>query len=260
LAPFLQGLKEAGFVEGQNVMIEYRWAEGRLDRLPALAADLVNHRVAVIYATGGLPPAYAAKATTATIPIVFQGGGEDPVKIGLVASFNRPGGNVTGFVNLTGRAIETKIMQFLRELVPAAESLGLLVNLNNVDADSREALAAATALGWKLHILSASTADAFFTSRREQLVELAARYVIPAAYTLREFVVAGGLMSYGADLRDTNRQGGIYVGRILKGEKPADLPVQQPTRIELTLNLKTAKTLGIEVPATLVATADEVIQ
>jgi putative ABC transport system substrate-binding protein len=227
-------------------------------------------------------PAYAAKAATVTIPIVFQGGGEDSVRSGLVASFNRPGGNVTGVVNLTGRTMDAKAVQFLRELVPTAESLGLLVNPNQVDMDSTEAQAAATALGWELHTLSASAegdletafvtfaqqrigallvaADAFFTSRRERMVELAARYAIPASYSLREFVVAGGLMSYGADLRETNRIAGRYVGRILKGEKPADLPVQQATKIELVLNQKTARALGVTFPITLLGRADEVIE
>jgi putative tryptophan/tyrosine transport system substrate-binding protein len=278
LAPFLQGLMEAGFVEGRNVKIEYRWAEGRFDRLPALAADLVNRRVAVIHANGGLFPAIAAKAATATIPIVFQGGG-DPIRQGLVASLNRPGGNVTGAINLTGGTIDAKSVQFLRELVPAAASLGLLVNRGNRSADAQ---AAARELRWKSQVFEASTdddlktafetmakrkvgavnvvPDPFFTNRRAQIVALAAQYAIPASYSFREFVTAGGLMSYGTDLREPNRVAGNYVGRILKGEKPADLPVQQAVKVELVINLKTAKALGLTIPETLLATADEVIE
>jgi putative tryptophan/tyrosine transport system substrate-binding protein len=281
LVPFLQGLKEIGFVEGQNVSIEYRWADGHNDRLPAMAADLVNRRVAVICAIGGSLPAIAAKAATATIPIVFQLGG-DPVLQGLVASLGRPGGNATGSVNFTGGPIDEKAVQLLRELVPAAASLGLLVNPTNLRRSSPRAEAAARELRWAFQLFEASTdddlktvfetmakrkvgainvvPDPFFTSRRAQIVALAAQYAIPAGYYFREFVIAGGLMSYGADLGEPSRVAGNYVGRILKGEKPADLPVQQPTKFELVINMKTAKALGLTIPETLLATADKVIQ
>jgi len=278
LASFLQGLMETGFVEGRNVKIEYRWAEGRYERLPALAADLVNRRVVVICASGGMLPAIAAKAATTTIPIVFQGGG-DPIRQGLVAALNRPGGNVTGALNLTGGTIDAKSVQFLRELVPAAASLGLLVNRSN---RSTGAQAAARELRWESQVFEASTdddlktafetmakrkvgavdvvPDTFFTSRRAQIVALAAQYAIPASYYFRDFVIAGGLMSYGADFREPSRVAGNYVGRILKGEKPADLPVQQAVKVELVINLKTAKALGLTVPETLLATADQLIE
>jgi putative tryptophan/tyrosine transport system substrate-binding protein len=278
VAPFLQGLKEAGFVEGRNVKIEYRFAEGRYDRLPALAADLVNRQEAVIHTNGGLFPAIAAKAATATIPIVFQGGG-DPIRAGLVASLNRPGGNVTGAINLTGGTLDAKSIQFLRELVPAAASLALLVNRNSRSTDAQ---AAARELRWEFQVFEASTdddlktafetiakrkvgavnvvPDTFFTNSRDQMVALAAQYAIPASYPFREFVIAGGLMSYGADLREPNRVAGNYAGRLLKGEKPADLPVQQVVKVQLVINAKTAKTLGFTIPETLLATADEVIQ
>jgi putative ABC transport system substrate-binding protein len=285
LAPFLQGLKESGFVEGQNVHIEYRWADGQWDRLPAMAADLVNRRVAVISTSGGVPVAIAAKAATATIPIVFQGGG-DPIQEGLVASFNRPGGNATGAVNLTGGSTtQAKAVQFLRELVPTAASLGLLLNGSYRRfsvADSNFAHAAARELGWASHDFEASTdddlktafeamakrkvgalnviPDPFFTGRRAQIVALAAQYAIPASYWFREFVIAGGLMSYGADIRETNRVAGNYVGRILRGAKPADLPVQESVKIELAINLKTAQALGLTVPQSILLRADEVIE
>jgi putative tryptophan/tyrosine transport system substrate-binding protein len=282
LASLLQGLRETGFVEGRNVEIEYRWAEGRYDRLPAQAADLVNRRVAVICAIGGLLPAIAAKAATATIPIVFQGGG-DPIRAGLVASLNRPGGNVTGAMNLTGGTIDAKAVQFLRELVPAAALLGLLVNRTNLSSStSTQVQAAARELRWESQVFEASTdddlktafetmakrkvgtvdvvADVFFTSRRDEIVALAAQYAIPASYSFRDFVIAGGLMSYGTDLREPSRVAGNYVGRILKGEKPADLPVQEAVKVELVINLKTAKALGLTVPITLLARADEVIE
>jgi putative ABC transport system substrate-binding protein len=280
LAPFLQGLKEAGFVDGQNVTIEYRWANGQNDRLPALAADLVNRRVAVICAIGGYAPAIAAKAATATIPIVFQGGG-DPVVLGLVASLGRPGGNVTGSTNLTAGPTETKAVEMLRELIPAATSLGILRNPIN-KASGFPAQQAARALRWESRVFEASTddelktafenmakskvsalsvdADPFFTNRRAQIIALAAQYSIPASYPFRDFVVAGGLISYGADLRETSRVAGIYAGRILKGEKPADLPVQQAVKVELVINLKTAKALGLTFPLTLLGRADEVIE
>jgi putative ABC transport system substrate-binding protein len=284
LVPFLQGLKDRGFVEGQNVNIEYRWADGRYDRLPALAADLVDRKVAVIYATGGALVTAAAKAATSTIPIVFQGGGLDPVTTGLVASLQRPGGNVTGVMNLGGQALGPKQIEFLRELLPTSSSVGLLVNRSGPfgEANSISTMEAARALRWEFHVEYASTegdletafanlaqrrigalvvtADVFFSNHRTQIVGLAARYAIPASYYFREFVVEGGLMSYGADLRETNRIGGTYVGRILKGEKPADLPVQQATKVQLTVNLKTAMALGITVPITLLGRADEVIE
>jgi len=281
LEAFLQGLKESGFVEGQNVNIEYRWGDGRYDRLPAMAADLVNRRVAVIVARGGVLPAIAAKAATATIPIVFQGGG-DPIRLGLVTSLNRPGGNVTGAMNLSGGTIDAKALQYLRELVPAAASLALLVNPTNPGSFLSEAPAAARELGWKSQVFEASTdddlktafetmakrkvgavnvvPDVFFTIHRAQIVALAAQYAIPASYYFREFVIAGGLMSYGADLRESNRVAGNYVGRILKGEKPADLPVQQSVKIELVINLKTAKALSLTFPLSLLGRADEVIE
>jgi putative ABC transport system substrate-binding protein len=280
LPAFLQGLKEAGFVEGQNVKIEYRWAEGHNDRLPAMATDLVNRQVSVICANGGLLPAIAAKAATATIPIVFQIAG-DPVREGLVASLSRPSGNATGAVNLTGSSTDAKAVEFLRELVPAAESLGLLVNPTNVLPDSG-AQAAARQLRWEFKVFEASTddglkaafatmakqkvgaidvvPDTFFTSRRAEIVALAAQYAIPASYYFRDFVSAGGLMSYGADFREAARVAGLYVGRVLRGEKPANLPVQQATKVELIINLKTAKVLSLTVPITLLGRADEVIE
>jgi putative tryptophan/tyrosine transport system substrate-binding protein len=262
LEPFRQGLKESGFVEGQNVNIEYRAADGQYDRLPAMATDLVNRRVAVIAAFGGALPAIAAKAATATIPIVFQGGG-DPIRLGLVASLNRPGGNVTGALNLSGGITDAKAVQYLRELVPAAASLGLLANRISYPVGL---VAAARELRWEYQVFEASTdddlkmafeamaerrvgavnvaPDVFFTSRRAQIVALAAQHAIPASYYIRDFVIAGGLMSYGVDPREPSRVAGNYVGRILKGEKPADLPVQQAIKVELVINLKTAKTLG----------------
>jgi putative ABC transport system substrate-binding protein len=284
VAPFRQGLKEAGYIEGENLAIEYRWADGQFDRLPALAADLVNRRVAVIHASGGMMPAIAAKAATATIPIVFQGGGLDPVSSGLVASINRPGGNVTGAMNLTSGTMDAKGVQLLRELVPAAGPLGLLVNRSNPSNEpgSLEAQAAARGLRWEFHVFNATTqddletafasltqrgvgallvtADPFFTNHRMQITGLAARYAIPACYSFRDFVIAGGLMSYGSDLRESNRIAGTYVGRILKGEKPSDLPVQQVVKIEMVVNLKTAGTLGIDVPTSILLRADEVIE
>ena len=280
LEPFLQGLKQAGFVEGQNLAIEYRWADGLNDRLQAMAADLVDRRVAVIAALGGTLPAAAAKAATMTIPIVFVFGG-DPVRQGLVASLSRPGGNATGSMNLTGGPMDAKPVQLLREFVPGATLLGLLVNPTNRGLGGM-ALPAARELGWKFEVFEASTdndlkaafesmarqkvgalnvvPDTFFTSRRAQIVGLAAQYAIPASYYFREFAVAGGLMSYGTDLREPGRVAGNYTSRILKGEKPADLPVQQATKVELIVNLKTAKALGLAVPITLLGRADEVIE
>jgi putative ABC transport system substrate-binding protein len=277
---FRQGLKEAGFVEGQNVAIEFRSAENHLDRLPALAAELIRRPVAVIVGNNIATP--AAKAATSTTPIVFVIGG-DPVKDGLVASLNRPGGNVTGVVFISG-VLGPKRLELLRQLVPKATTIGLLVNpINpNTEAERRDVQAAAQALGQQLIILDVSSESeiepAFatfvqrgagallvgtgplFFSNREQVVALAARHALPGSYSQREPVMAGGLMSYGSSLTDAYRQAGIYTGRILKGEKPADLPVMRSTKFELIINLKTAKTLGITVPLIMQMTADEVIE
>jgi putative ABC transport system substrate-binding protein len=281
VAAFRQGLSETGYVEGQNVAIEYRWAEGRYDRLPALATDLVGRRVDVIVATGGDRSALAAKSATSTIPIVFTGG--DPVAIGLVASLSRPGANLTGFSIITVE-LHPKLLELISELVPQVGVIALLVNPNNPNAErmQRDVQEAARAKRVQLHILKAGIesemegafatlvhlkagallvgADAFFNSRREQLVALALRHAVPAIYEWREFPVAGGLISYGTSLAAVYRQVGIYVGRILKGAKPADLPVQQPTKFELVVNLKTAKALGVTVPPSILARADEVIE
>jgi putative ABC transport system substrate-binding protein len=281
LAAFREGLHEAGFIEGRNVAIEYRWADGRYDRLPSLAAELVRVPVAVLVATG-ITAAAAAKAATSTVPIVFNTGG-DPVRFGLVASLNKPGGNVTGVASL-GKVLVAKRFELLRELVPKANAIAFLVNPNNAVAalDTSDAQAAAAALGHKLIIVKASSAgeidaafatiaeqrgggllqqlDPFLQSRREQLVGLAARYALPAIYERRDFATAGGLMSYGTSLRDALRLVGNYTGRVLKGEKPANLPVQQPVKFELVINLKTAKALRLNVPSTLLTSADEVIE
>jgi putative ABC transport system substrate-binding protein len=282
IEPFRQGLSETGYVEGRNVAIEYRWANGKYDRLPALATDLVRSQVAVIAACATSAPGLAAKAATSTIPIVFQTGG-DPVQDGLVASMNRPGGNVTGVSRL---AVTTapKRLELMRELSPKATVIGLLVNPTNPRSELvvQQIEEAARALGLRLHVLKASTEgelDSGFASLvqlgvgallvaqepsyfrwREQIIALAARHAIPATYGQREYPAAGGLMSYDASVADSFRQVGLYVGRILKGEKPADLPVQQPTKFELVINLKTAKALGLTVPPTLLARADEVIE
>jgi putative ABC transport system substrate-binding protein len=278
---FRQGLKEAGYVEGHNVAIEYRWAEGHYDRLPALAADLVRRQVAEIV-TVGTPAALAAKAASSTIPIVILVG-TDPVQIGLVAGLNRPGGNVTGLALLTVE-LAAKRLEVLHELLRTSAAVALLVNPNNpvTEPETKGMQDAARSLGLQLHVLDASTegeidaafeklielraggllvsVDAFFISQRDQIAALAARHAVPAIYGLREFAAAGGLMSYGTDLADAYRQVGTYAGKILKGAKPADLPVQQVARVEFVINLKTAKTLGLTFPITLLGRADEVIE
>jgi putative ABC transport system substrate-binding protein len=282
LAAFRSGLGEIGYTEGQNLAIEYRWAEGHYERLPDFAAEFVRRPVAAIAATRSPAPALAAKAATATIPIVFQTG-SDPVKDGLVASLNRPGGNVTGASRLSTDLIP-KRLGLISELVPKLTSIALLVNPNNIQAEIQvqEMEGPTRALGLRLHIAKASTAneldDAFasmaqskagalmiatnplFIGRRDQIVALAARYAIPAIFAERDSVAAGGLMSYAADFADSFRQVGILIGRILNGAKPQDLPVQQPVKFELVINLKTAKALGLTVPMTLQASADEVIE
>jgi putative tryptophan/tyrosine transport system substrate-binding protein len=282
MAAFHQGLKDTGFIEGQNVVIEYRFAGNQNERLPALAADLVHRQVTMIAATG-FPAALAAKAVTTTIPVVFEIGG-DPIQFGLVASLNRPGGNVTG-VTQTNVEIMPKRLELLHEQVPAASVMALLVNPANpalAETQSSEVLSAAHTLGLELHVLNASTerdfgavfgkliqlrvgglviaGDPFFTARQEQLAALAVRDAMPAVYQGRQFAVAGGLMSYGGSTNEAYRLAGIYAARILKGEKPSELPVQQSTKVELFLNLKTAKALGITFPLTLLGRADEVIE
>jgi putative ABC transport system substrate-binding protein len=283
LAAFHRGLKEAGYVEGQNVQIEYRWADGQYGRLSAFAADLVGRRVKVIAATS-TPAVPAAKAATTTIPIVFTTGG-DPVELGLVASLNRPGGNLTGVVSLATE-LGSKRLELLHELVPSATNIGLLVNPANpvvTEIVSRDVQAAARTLGLQLHILHAraeldfdavfttlkqlragglviGSGDPFFNSRSEQLAALSVRHSVPAIYQYREFVAAGGLMSYGGNLTESYRLAGVYTGRILNGEKPGDVPVQQSTKLELIINLKTATGLGLTVPLTLLGRADEVIE
>jgi putative ABC transport system substrate-binding protein len=282
LTAFRQGLSETGHVEGRNLVVEYRWADGRYDRLSTLAAELVGRRVSVIATTGGPQPARAALAATSTIPVVFTSG-SDPVKDGLVKSLNRPGGNATGSHVFTA-SLGPKRLELLRELVPKAGSVGFLVNPTSEIAEIqvKEVVEAARTFGQQVHVLSATTpeeieqafvglvqrgagallmsADLFFQVQRDQLVALAARHSLPVMYEWPEFVRAGGLISYSTFRGDAFIQSGIYVGRILNGAKPADLPVVQSTRFELTINLKTAKALGLEIPPQLLARADEVIE
>jgi putative tryptophan/tyrosine transport system substrate-binding protein len=282
IAAFREGLKESGYVEGQNVAVEYRWAEGQYERLPELAADLVRQQVSVIFVGGGAPAELAVKAATTTIPIVFSTGG-DPVRSGLVASLNQPSGNITGVYHFA-TGLEAKRLGLLHEMLPKATPIAVLINPNYADAENqlRDVQEAAARLGVQLVVVRANAesdfnaafstvvqqrsgallvcASPFFNNRREQLVVLAARHALPTIYEWRDFAAAGGLMSYGTSLSDAYRQVGVYVGQILKGAKPVDLPVVQSTRFELVINLSTAKALGIEVPPTLSARADEVIE
>jgi ABC-type uncharacterized transport system substrate-binding protein len=283
LVAFRQGLNETGLVEGRDVAIEYRWADDQYDRLPGLAADLIRRRVAVIATIGGNAASLAARAATTTIPVVFHGS-LDPIKAGFVASLNRPGGNLTGVITLnvdTGQ----KRLELIHEVVPAATTLGLLLNPTNkivTETQSKDLQAGARALGLQLRVLDASTerdfedvfaglkqmrvgglvigTDGFFVSRSEQLAALTVRYAMPAIFQYRAFAAAGGLMSYGGSVTDSYRLSGVYTGRILKGEKPADLPVQQSTKVELIINLKTARALALTVPMSLLGRADEVIE
>jgi putative tryptophan/tyrosine transport system substrate-binding protein len=280
---FHQGLSETGYAESRNVAMEYRWAEGQNDQLGPLAAELVSRQVTVIVAPGSTPAALAAKAATTTIPIVFEVA-SDPVELGLVISLARPGGNITGVISLNAE-VAAKRLELLHELVPTAAVVGLLVNPTNpnlADFTTKNLRAAARSLGLEMHVLHASAerdfdtvfatllqvragalvigADPFFTSRLEQLAALTLRHAVPTVYQFREFTAAGGLMSYGGSLTDTFRAAGVYTGRILRGDKPAELPVHQTTKVELFLNLKAAKALGLDVPATLLARADEVIE
>jgi putative ABC transport system substrate-binding protein len=279
---FRRGLAEGGYVEGQHVTVEYRWVEGDYDRLPAMAMELARHPVAALVAVGGDASALAARSATATIPIVFVAG-TDPVKLGLVTSYNRPGGNLTG-INLLTNTLEPKRLGLLRELVPQSRTLGVLLNPNNPPAGRQwsDLETAARAIGLEPQVWRASTdgeivtsfddmaqqrisalvvaADPFFNTRRDKLVALTARLALPAMYQFREYPVAGGLMSYGVDVADVYRQAGVYAGRILKGARPADLPVLQPTKFEFVVNLKTARALGIKVSDNLLSLADEVIE
>jgi putative ABC transport system substrate-binding protein len=282
VAAFRDGLKETGYVEGQNASIEYRWADGHYDRLPRLAEDLVRRNVAVIFSAGSPAPVLAAKAATATIPIVFANGA-DAVKLGLVASLNRPGGNVTG-ISFLAADLGAKRLGLIHELVPNVSVGAVLINPTNPNAESvaRDAQNSARSLGLQFHVLNASTdqdidtvfaglvrqqigvllvsADPLFLSRRVEVAALAARYAVPVIYFAREFVAAGGLMSYGTSIGAAYRQAGLYTGKILKGVKPADLPVMQPTKFDLVINLKTAKALGLTIPPKFLFTADEVIE
>jgi putative ABC transport system substrate-binding protein len=283
LRAFRRGLKDSGYVEGENVAVEYRWAENQIDRLPALAAELAGRKVSVIAASGGPATVFAAKAATTTIPIVFAVN-EDPVRLGLVASLTRPGGNLTGF-NFFAGELTAKRLELLRGLVPAASRVAVLVNpanASNSETTLRDVQSTARSLGLKIQIFNASTSgdinaafatfarerpdalfvgiDAFFVSRRVQLTHLAARHAVPATYPLREYAEVGGLMSYGSSLTDAYRQMGVYAGRILKGAQPVDLPVVQASKFELVINAETARMLGLTVPPSLLATADEVIE
>jgi putative ABC transport system substrate-binding protein len=282
VSAFRQGLNETGYVEGRNVAIEYRWADNHYDRLPVLAADLVNRRVAAIVSAGGGVAASAAKAATATIPVVFHVG-VNPVEAGLVASLNRPGGNLTGVTGV-GVELDAKRLDMLHEMVPTATAIALLLNPTSpgAEAQSRNLQSAARGLGLQTNVLNATSerdfdavfanliqlragaliivADTFFNTWSEQLAALALRHAVPAIYQYREFVAAGGLMSYGSNISDMYRQVGLYTGRILNGEKPADLPVQQSAKVELIINLRTAKALGLTVPLALLTRADEVIE
>lgn len=281
-AAFRQGLAQAGFVVGQNMAIEYRWAEGQYDRLPALAAELVNLKVAAILAAGGPPSALAAKKATTTIPVIFSAA-DDPVGLGLVASLSRPGGNVTG-MSLFNATLVAKRLALLHELVPSARVIAYLTNPANpgVILEVKAAQEAAKTFGLELQVIDASTdqeieaafarliqqrigavvvaGEPFLDSRRAAIVELAAKYAVPASYSWRENVAIGGLLSYGTTISESYRSAGVYCGRVLKGERPADLPVMQPTKFEMTINLKTARTLGINVPPALLTAADEIIE
>ena len=283
LRAFRQGLKDSGYVEGENVAIEYRWAENQLDRLPGLAAELSRRPIAVIVASGGIPVIFGVKAATTMIPIVFLAA-EDPVRLGLVASLARPGGNLTG-INFFNSELAAKRLELLRELVPAATRVAVLVNpanITNTESTLRDVQPAARAIGQQIQVFNASTSreidaafttlvrerpdalfvavDGFFDSRRVQLVQLATHYHVPAAYSGREYAEVGGLMSYGSDITNAYRQVGVYTGRILKGAKPADLPVVQASKFELVINHQTARMLGLTLPASLLAIADEVIE
>ncbi len=282
LAAFREGLAEAGFVEGKNVAVEFRWAEGRYDQLPEMAVDLVKLRVAALFAAGGPPAALAAKSATSTIPIVFSAAAE-PVELGLVASLNRPGGNVTGMSNFANE-LWAKNVQLLKELVPGAAIVGYLINPSSPNSESylKGAAAGSSTMGIDVRVVEASTEaefeeafaslvksgagglvvpnEPFFDSRRDLIVALAAKSAMPTIYTIREYPLAGGLISYGPSLQDAYRKAAVYLGRILKGAKPSDLPVQQPTKFEMVINLKAAKALNLSVPPTLLARADEVIE